>query len=102
MENMASCVDEFAKIAASKKEAPYQQTRSGRRPIRVDTLLKKANLKEAAASKELGKGIWEFLKRHKKPLGLFGGGVAAGKVGEEYLVEPMQLGYKMKAQGYGG
>lgn len=31
-----------AKVAAAKKMAPYQQTRKGRRPIRVHNLVKKA------------------------------------------------------------
>lgn len=33
--------DEMAKIAVSVKGSPFRQTRKGRRPIRVDTLLKK-------------------------------------------------------------
>ena len=103
MSSMASCVDEFGKIASSKKEAPYQQTRSGRRPIRVETLLKKA---APAAGQEgvrsLGRGLWNVLAKHKKPLSLLGAGAVAGKGAEEYLVEPMELGLKMKSQGYGG
>lgn len=101
MECMASCADEFAKIAASKKEAPYQQTRSGRRPIRVDTLLKKAAPAPADIT-TLGKGLWSLLARHKKPLGAVGLGAAGMKGLEEGVIEPMSIGWKMKRQGYGG
>ena len=38
---IASMLDELEKIGASCKGTSYQQTRSGRRPIRVGTLLKK-------------------------------------------------------------
>ena len=34
-------VDEMEKIAVSVRDSSFRQTRKGRRPIRVDTLLKK-------------------------------------------------------------
>lgn len=48
----AACCDELQKIAASKARMRVAQTRSGRRPIRADTLLRKE--KEGTLFKKAG------------------------------------------------
>jgi hypothetical protein len=100
---MSSFIDEYAKIAASKREAGYQQTRKGKRPIRAHNLLKKAEAPPIAAAKAAG-GLKGLLGRMwaspaKKPLGLLAGGAVAGKAGEEYLLEPLQYGYRARSAG---
>lgn len=102
---MTSFVDEYLKIAASSKSAPSPKTRIGKRPIRVENLLKKADAKKEVAKKTVG-GLKGFLSRtgkkvwdKKKPIALVGGGAVGAKAGEEYLVEPWQYGRKAKAMG---
>jgi hypothetical protein len=100
---MASFVDEYIKIAASTSESKSPKTRIGRRPIRADNLLKKADVKTEAVLKGgeiVRRGLLPFLGRQKKNIALLGAGAAGGKALEEYAVEPMELGYRvMRARG---
>lgn len=111
MFSMSSFADEYVKIAASKQEAGYQQTRKGRRPIRVHNLLKKtdgmpktskdarteAAVQAAGGLKGLLSRVWQ--SKALKPAALIGTGAVGAKLLEEGVVEPMQYGYKAKAMG---
>lgn len=108
MFSMSSFADEYIKIAASKSkahESGYQQTRQGKRPIRVHNLLKKASKAEAAKAVAEGAGglkgmlgrMWN--SKLLKPTALVGTGVAAGKAGEELLLEPWQYGRRAQEMG---
>ena len=52
---VAGFEDELMKIATSFREVTYQQTRQGRRPISVDTLLKKENETGTVSKRKLTK-----------------------------------------------
>jgi hypothetical protein len=93
--NMASFIDEYIKIAASASEAKSPKTRIGRRPIRADNLLKKADAKTEA----IKRGLLPFLSRQKKNLALLGIGGVGAKALEEGVIEPMQYGYRARAAG---
>jgi len=105
MFSMSSFSDEYIKIAASKREAGYMQSRQGKRPIRAHNLLKKqvdqktaADPKTEAAVQAAG-GLKEFLKRWWKPGALMGTGAVAAKGGEECLLEPWQYGRRAQQMG---
>lgn len=74
--------DEFEKIAVSKKDSPFMQSRAGRRPIRAENLLRRESetsqslhappsvvAEESATEHEYGDGMAEKLgERKKEPL----------------------------------
>ena len=93
--NMSSFLDEYIKIAASASKAKNPKTRMGRRPIRADNLLKKADARTEAVKK----GLLPFLIAKKKTLGLLGAGAVGAKAIEEGIVEPMQYGYRARSAG---
>lgn len=93
--NMASFLDEYVKIAASAEKAKNPKARIGRRPIRAENLLKKADAKTEVVKK----GLLPFLARNKRTLGWIGAGGVGAKALEEGVIEPMQYGYRARAAG---
>jgi hypothetical protein len=99
MTTMKSFVDEMTKIAASSCAAKNPKSRSGRRPIRVAKLLKKAQAPAAAATPWLvgavQKGV-PFLTAHKKTLGTVGG-TTLGLLGLQRGIEDIRMAEQMRA-----
>lgn len=78
--NFEAFVDETLKLAAHK-------TRIGRRPIRVENLLKKETVSKVAAPFQLSPSLLQMLRPAAKPALLLGlGGVAAVK-GQQALTD---------------
>ena len=92
---MASFVDEYIKIAASAEKAKNPKARIGRRPIRAENLLKKADAKTQA----IKKGLLPWLVSKKKGLGLIGLGAVGAKGLEEHVLEPMEYASRARAAG---
>jgi hypothetical protein len=98
---MSSFTDEYVKIAASKQEAGYMQTRQGKRPIRAHNLLKKADAKTEAVTQAAGglKSLLGRIWKAKVPIALLGGGAAGMKGLEEYGLEPWEYGRRAQEMG---
>ena len=103
MTTMTSFVDEMTKIAASSCAAKSPKARSGRRPIRVSKLLKKAQAPAAAA--QAAQMPWltgalqrtlPFLAAHKKTLGTVGL-TSAGLLGLQRGIEDIRMAEQMRA-----
>ncbi len=98
MTTMQGFVDEMTKIAASSCAAKNPKSRSGRRPIRVSKLLKKAQAPAAQLpwlSEALQKTL-PFLAAHKKTLGTVGL-TSAGLLGLQRGIEDIRMAEQMRA-----
>lgn len=100
MTTMAGFVDEMTKIAASSCAAKNPKSRSGRRPIRVAKLLKKASPAAAVAQMPGMLGAVQkslpFLAAHKKTLGTVGL-TSAGLLGLQRGIEDIRMAEQMRA-----
>lgn len=88
MLSMTSFVDEMVKISASMCASKGPKARSGRRPIRVDKLLKKAQAPVVQAGEGVLTKALPFLRANYKTMGtmgLTGAGVLTARQGIEDL-----------------
>lgn len=99
MTTMTSFVDEITKIAASSCAARNPKSRSGRRPIRVAKLLKKAQAPVVQAAPgifgALQRGI-PHLAKHKKAIGTVGG-TSLGVLGLQRGIEDIRMAEQMRS-----
>ena len=99
MTTITGFVDEMTKIAASACAAKNPKSRSGRRPIRVSKLLKKAQAPVVQATPGVLGAVQRslpFLSKHKKTIGTIGG-TALGVLGLQRGIEDIRMAEQMRA-----